>query len=102
MRIAISGRADAENWKNQARALNEETERLLKEVSETLQSVRQFSEGSLVDEIVDLGDKLITATTSLMKGMNGIFDVVNNLLSFLGNLISDSTKDVQGTRSYVN
>lgn len=102
MRIAISGRSDAENWKNQARALNEETERLLKEVSETLQSVRQFSEGSLVDEIVDLGDKLITATTSLMKGMNGIFDVVNNLLSFLGNLISDSTKDVQGTRSYVN
>lgn len=101
MRIAINGKNAALAWQDRARQLNEETDRLLKEVSSTLQSVRQFSEGTLVDEIVDLGDKLVTATTKLMQGMNGIFDVVNSLLNFLENLITGSSQDVKSTASYV-
>jgi len=97
----MEGRAAANEWKDRARVLNERTQRLLTDVSNTLKSVREFSEGSLVDEIVDLGDTLVTATTKLMQGMNGIFDVVNKLLNFLEELITGSTKEVQGTKSYI-
>lgn len=102
MRIAIEGREAAQAWQNEARVLNDETEKTLNDVANTLKSVREFSEGSLVDEIVDLGDSLITATTKLMQGMNGIFDVVKSLLSFLENLISGSSDAVKSTKGYIN
>lgn len=91
MQIQINGKAAADAWVERARGLNEETESLLKDVSNLLTSVRNFSEGTLVDEIVELGDGVITATTALMSGMNQIYDVVNKLLDFLKNLFEEAT-----------
>lgn len=101
MTIAMEGRAAANQWVNKAKELNERTKRLLDAVSETLKSVRQFSEGTLVDEIVDLGSTLMTATTKLMNAMNEIFNVVNKLLDFLSNLITGSSQNVKSTRGYI-
>ena len=55
MQIQINGKDAADAWVERARGLNEETEGLLKDVSNLLTSVRNFSEGTLVDEIVELG-----------------------------------------------
>lgn len=99
--IQMEGRAAANAWKARAQELNERTERLLNEVSTTLESVREYSEGSLVDEIVALGASLATATNKLLSAMNGLFDVVNNLLNLLESFISGSTSDVQKTKSYL-
>ena len=101
MQIAMEGRDAANNWENQARSLNERTETTLKEVSNLLTSVRNFSEGTLVDEIYDVGDRLVTATTNLMQGMNKIFDVVKNLLSFFTNLFSEASQAQSDTKSYL-
>jgi len=101
MRIAIEGREAAEAWKREAQELNEETQTLLNEVSELLKSVRDFSEGTLVDEIVDLGSNLVTATTKLMEGMNMIFDVVNNLLNILMELFNNASANTKDTNQYI-
>ena len=58
------------------------------------------SEGTLVDEIYDVGTSLVTATTRLMEGMNKIYDVVNGLLDLFTNFItgaSNSTRNVRST-----
>lgn len=102
MQIRMEGRQAANEWKSRAESLNNRTQTLLNDVSNTLKSVRELSEGSLVDEIVALGDSLLTATTKLMQSMNAIFDVVNKLLNFLEELISGSSKEVQAVKSFVS
>ena len=100
MQIRMEGRDAANNWKHEAEGLNERTEKLLTDVSNLLKSVRDFSEGTLVDEIYDVGTSLVTATTRLMEGMNKIYDVVNGLLDLFTNFItgaSNSTRNVRST-----
>lgn len=99
MQITMEGREAANNWEDRARALNDNTERTLGEVSTLLQSVQYFSEGTLVDEIVDLGTNVITTTTALMQGMNKIYDVISGLLGFLANLFTEATENANDTRS---
>ena len=72
MQILMEGREAAQNWEKDVRALNERPEETLQDVSNLLQSVRNFSEGTLVDEIFDVGTTLVTSTTKLMEGMNKI------------------------------
>ena len=99
MQIAMEGREAATNWEERARALNENTERTLGEVSTLLQSVQYFSEGTLVDEIVDLGTNVITTTTALMQGMNKIYDVISGILGFFTNLFTNASENAQNTKS---
>jgi len=102
MRIEMEGRQAAEEWKRDAERLNQDTERLLKEVSALLKSVKDFSEGTLVDEIFDLGTNLITATTHLMEGMNKIYDVIEGLLNFLKELFLGASKNSSEVSSYIS
>ena len=99
MQIAMEGRDAAKNWEARARALNDSTENTLKDVSNLLQSVRNFSEGTLVDEIYDFGTNLITTTTKLMAGMNKIYDVISGLLSFFTNLFQSASENVKDSKS---
>ena len=101
MQIRMEGRDAAMNWKSRAEELNQRTERLLTDVSNLLKSVRDFSEGTLVDEIYDVGTTLVTTTTKLMEGMNKIYDVVNGLLNFFTNFITGATESTRNVRSTI-
>ena len=101
MRIEMEGRQAANEWKGDAERLNEDTQRLLNEVSNLLKSVKEFSEGTLVDEIFDLGTNLITATTKLMEGMNKIYDVIDGLLNFLAELFSGSSSSTKEVNDFI-
>ena len=87
--ISITGSAEAKAWASKAEALNQRTQALLDEVAATLRQVGTDSEGSVVDQIMDMGEKLSTATLKLIEGMNGIMGVVNGLLSAVGNVIEE-------------
>ena len=102
MRIEMEGRQAANDWKKDAERLNERTESLLKEVSKLLQEVKDFSEGTLVDEIVELGNNLLIATTKLMEGMNKIYDVIEGLLNLLAKLFSDSSKSTKAVNDCIS
>ncbi len=102
MQIAIEGREAAKNWEERARALNDRTETTLKDVSNLLRSVRNFSEGTLVDEIYDLGTNLVTTTTKLMAGMNKIYDVISGMLSKIMSLFQSASENVRNSSSGIN
>lgn len=102
MRIEMEGRQAADEWKRDAERLNQDTERLLNEVSNLLKSVKDFSEGTLVDEIYDLGTNLITATTKLMEGMNQIYDVIEGLLNFLAQLFTGSSAGTKEVNNFIS
>ena len=98
MKIEVAGKTAGENWKRKAEQLNNNTEKLLGEVSKTLEKVQAVSDGTLVDEIAEVGTTLITSTTKLMEGMNGLLTVVDKLLGFLDELfstVSGATKVVR-------
>ncbi len=101
MQIAIEGRDAAKNWEAKAKDLNERTDSTLKDVSNLLKSVRDFSEGTLVDEIYDVGTTLVTATTKLMEGMNKIFDVVHGLLNFFAGFFQNASENQGNTKQYM-
>lgn len=102
MRIEMEGRQAADEWKRDAERLNQDTQKLLNQVSDLLKSVREFSEGTLVDEIYDLGTNLVTATTKLMEGMNKIYDVIDGLLKFLAQLFTGSSASTKEVNSFIN
>lgn len=102
MQILMEGREAAQNWEKDVRALNERTEETLQDVSNLLQSVRNFSEGTLVDEIFDVGTTLVTSTTKLMEGMNKIYDVIDGLLNFLQSLFTGATEAQSDTKKYID
>ena len=104
MQIAMEGREAADQWKRDTQNLNDRTDKLLREVSTLLQTVKDFSDGTLVDEIFNLGSTVIDATTKLMEGLNQIFGVVDQLLGLLGNLfesVSSATKTLVDTISSI-
>ncbi len=88
MTIDMMGREEANAWLFAAQQLNDRTEALLDEVSKTLTDIKNESEGSIVDEIFSLGNKVSTQTRSLMSAMNAIATTVNKVLGVIGGALS--------------
>ena len=101
--IAIKGKADAQAWESRVEELNERTNAALKTMAELLQSVDSFCKGTLADDLVGYGNKVLDAAQSLLAAMQKIFDVINDLLNMVANAI-DQGKEFIGNmvRSFVN
>lgn len=79
--INIEDEQAARNWLRQAEALNNRTEAALKKVATDLQELSSGAEGDIISMVVDWSNRVTVATTDVMKGMNGLLTVVNDVLS---------------------
>ena len=85
--IAIKGRADAQVWENRCEALNERTHQALATMAQLLQSVDSFCKGTLADDLVGFGNRVLDSAESLLQAMQKIFDVINELLNLVSGAI---------------
>ena len=92
--IALQGRGDAKAWCQRAEGLNHRTEELLKKVGETLKSIEEFADGTIIDELVTFGNRVCTAATKVMEVMQQILNVVNDLLDKIGEFAENVVKTV--------
>ncbi len=85
--IAITGRADAQAWENRAQELNERTHQAVATMAQLLQSVDSFCKGTLADDLVGFGNKVLDSAETLLAAMQKIFDVINELLNLVSGAI---------------
>ena len=85
--IAITGRADAQAWENHAQELNERTHQAVATMAQLLQSVDSFCKGTLADDLVGFGNKVLDSAETLLAAMQKIFDVINELLNLVSGAI---------------
>ncbi|MCC8072614.1 MAG: hypothetical protein LIO62_00595 [Clostridiales bacterium] len=87
MTIAMQDRAAAQNWESKATDLNERAEQAVQKAAQIVQEINEMADGTLIDELYQIGGTLSTVAASLLTAMNAIIDVVNNLLSAVEELI---------------
>ena len=100
-RISMNGRAPAEAWSRKADALNQRTQQILDEVALILKEVGTDSEGTVVDDIIQMGSELAVSYSKLIEGMNGILGVVNKLLDAFMDMLNKGKEIVSGGKNEI-
>lgn len=95
--ISVSDEASARQWLSKVMLINEQYHQAMTEAGETLQETQNFAEGTMVDEFVDLGSKILTAAKNTFEAINSIADTVNTAIS----LFSGFTETAVGVISKV-
>ena len=87
--ISIKDPASANKWLMEVMALNERYHQAMEEASNTLIDMQEFSEGTMVDEFVNLGNGLLNAAEATFNAINEISTVVNNVLTTVSDIASN-------------
>lgn len=83
--ISIKDNASATSWLMNVVAINEQYHRAMKEAADTLTDMQNFADGTIVDDFVDLGSSMLTATESTFNAINSIADTVNKAIGIYDN-----------------
>ncbi len=93
IQISIKEPAVANNWLQEVNQINEAYREAMKDAGDTLQSMADFCEGTIVDELVNYGTAICEAAQVTFEAINAIADTVNSILD----KVSNFTQDVVGS-----
>ncbi len=82
-------------WRDAVMQTNEEYNRVMEDAARTIEEIKTFADGTLIDEFVGLSYNLMNVTKKIFQGMNKIYDMVSSVVSqFTGmnNAISGAIK----------
>lgn len=89
LQIKVKDSASANAWLQKIMLLNEDYHAAMAEASETLTSVKDFSDGTMVDEIYNFGSGLLSAAETTFSAINTIAETVTSVISTVKNFESD-------------
>lgn len=102
MKIHMNDEASAKKWLSDAQKLNDEAEAAVNAAGQAVKNISEMADGTLIDELVLGGDKLIVVAKDLSDTMNGFANMVNDILKtaqeFLDNgkkLIKEAFKNIK-------
>lgn len=90
--ISIKNEAQAKAWLETVRAINQDYDVAMQGAGESLVDMKSMSEGTVVDEFVNLGDGLLNAGKTVFNGIDEIADTVAEVMSEVGKFV-DEAKD---------
>lgn len=96
--LNIAGKAKAEKWRDDFETLNQKTDGVLGKVYGCLDEIKNESTGSFVDELVTTAADMADATAEMIRAMDSIKSLVNNLISKLAEFVGKAVDDVVNTR----
>ena len=96
VQIAIKDPETARGWLGEVVLINEDYRDAMKEAGSTLDDMQNFADGTMVDEFVDLGSKILTAADATFDAINAIADTVNTFLEKTGSFVSEAVSKVKG------
>ena len=79
--VSIKDQESAIKWLMTVQALNEDYHVAMQEAAETLKSMGDFAEGTIVDDFVNFGTNLLNAAETTFKAIDSIADTVKSVLS---------------------
>ncbi len=93
-KIHMHDEASAKAWLAEVEALNDETK-------ETVKEIKEMADGSLIDELVVGGEKLMKAAEVLSGTMNEFTKLVNGIIGKAKEVLNDALKGVTDTFSAI-
>ncbi len=87
-KISIKDRDTAMAWLREIEGLNMDYQTAMSEAGETLVDMENFAEGTMVDELVDAGSKILTAGKATYDAINSIGQTVITVLDVVGEFAS--------------
>lgn len=94
MKIHMQDRASAEKWLADVKALNDEAEAAVKAAATAVKEISDMADGTLIDELVIGGEKLMSAASVLSTTMNTFTSLVNDVLNKAEEFLGDGLKHV--------
>ena len=96
MQISIGNETAAKAWLQEVQGIDEEYRIAMATAAETLQSLNEFANGTLVDDIVNLGTNLLNAGETIFNAMDEIADTVGSLVVQIGNFVDEAKDKIKG------
>ena len=93
MQISIKDRETANQWIGEVNEINESYRIAMKDAGDTLQSMADFCDGTIVDELYKYGTAICDAAQVTFEAINAIADTVTTILS----KVESFTQDVVGS-----
>ena len=91
--ISIKDSTSARNWLAMVEGINQDYMTAMQEAEQVLKHVNDVMEGTIVDEIVALSDKLLTAGKTIFDGISTISEEVNGIIDAVSGAV-DSAKNL--------
>ena len=93
--LEIIDEGEAKVWMAEVERLNQDTQKLLTEVGQALQQVRDDADSTIVDELYDWGTRMITASTEIFKGMTELYNAVDSIVKKVSDVIENGLGTVK-------
>lgn len=101
MQIAIKDRPAAQTWQNTADDLNTRAQDAVNEAARIVQAIKDMADGTLIDELFELGGTLSNVAARLFEAMNAILTVVNNLLNAIEDFKNEAIEFVKSAADFL-
>lgn len=99
--LNVQDSASVESWKREVQALNERTERVVKEAGQALEEFKNTAEGNVFEQVCSYSAQIISGTIEVAKGMFKILEAVDNIVNLIKSKTSELIQGVAGVVSKV-
>ena len=90
VQISIKDEQSAKQWLNMVEDINTDYKKAMTDAAETMTNMKDFADGTLVDEFVKYGDKLMNAAQTTFEAISEISDTVNKVINTVNNFVSEA------------
>jgi len=97
VQISIKDEASARAWLASVQEIHEAYIVAMQEASDTLASMNDFCEGTLVDDFVKVAYDLLSASQKIFQGIDEIADTVGGIIGAVGSFIDSATGVIKST-----
>ena len=97
--LDFKGKAQAEAWKNRLEELNDETQKVLNDVSSCIDEIKTESTGDPVEQLVITAADMVDAAAEVIKGLRGLESAIQNVINWLIQAIADASQTAIDNRN---
>ena len=92
--VIIKEETSAKQWLAMVQDINTDYQKAMTDAAETMTNMKEFAEGTLVDEYVKYGDKLLAAAKTTFDAIDAIADTVNTILNKVNNFVTQAVSGI--------
>ncbi len=94
MKIHMNDRASAEKWLSDAQKVNDDAKIAVRDAGKAVKQIGDMADGTLIDELVIGGEKLMVVAETLSETMNVFTGMVKGILDKGEEFLGDGLKYV--------
>ena len=94
VKVSIKDEASARQWLQMVQEINQDYNVAMADASQCLINMKDFADGTLVDDYVKFGDNMLDAAKKTFEAIDTIADTVNDVLSIAQNFVEGAVSGI--------